>query len=282
VPETVVWIQSALSSLGRPVPVTGSLDAATEWALRAVVRPDALGDAAGLKADLRKQLRHRKARGRVFVLRASLEQERVLRRGHGLVGLNAIERYEQAGGIAEHALHEYTDLDPLEKHLLQARPSLIHIVTGFLRAPSTREIHLDLAQSSVRTFDQFPSASYGEGAARLTASYLKSLLEQLPRDQPPPFLIVEATLPHDEFERARQVLLRNAFCNELLRMTRVRGILATGLFPSDTLLGSYDKFIAFLSLNPSAAHLHRFVWRNVPTAFPPALFTADPDLPAVC
>src|SRR5262249_27562628 len=155
----------------------------------------------------------------------NLEKERKLRRGHGQAGMNVVDRYESASPAAEISLEEYTDLQALERHLLAVKPTLIHIVTGFLQAQATREIYMDLAQEVGSQ-----SMRSGESGVRLTASYLKSLLERLPRDRPPPFVILEATLPSDEYERVRQVLLRNAFAAELLSFTRIRGILATGLF----------------------------------------------------
>jgi len=77
------------------------------------------------------------------------------------------------------------------------------------------------------------------------------------------------------------VLLRNVFSSELKLLARTRGVLATGLFPRESLLGSYKDLFALLSRHPSAGELHKYVWNHVLAAFPPALFAVDPDLPVL-
>src|SRR5262249_651711 len=86
--ETVTWVQSSLTALGSTVVIDGLLGPQTEYGLRALLPSSTLGVAHRLKEELRGRLAKSPThRGKIFILRTGLEQERQLRRGHGQAGL---------------------------------------------------------------------------------------------------------------------------------------------------------------------------------------------------
>jgi hypothetical protein len=266
--ETIVWVQRALRAQGRLHTVDGVLGPETEHAIRETLPRDAWTNARQLKKRLREAAPDGRPR-RVLVLRSPMEEERLLRRGHGRVGMDVAKIYKSCG--ADVMVVEYHRLDELQERL-QTGPDLIHIVSGFLEPSSTREICLDLAQLRGQLVKAAPVPS-------LTASHFKVFLEQRPRNEPAPFFLLEAPLPDDTYERARQVMMRNAFASELMAFVRTSGVLATGLFADATLLGRYREFIELIAGNPTQRKLYGVASAQIAAEFPPALFTADPDLP---
>ncbi|HOK48376.1 MAG TPA: hypothetical protein PLK67_20695, partial [Bryobacteraceae bacterium] len=90
--------------------------------------------------------------------------------------------------------------------------------------------------------------------------------------------LVEAVLPPDPYDQARQALLRNAFCDELFRFGNTRGVLAAGLADPFVLRDAVRRMADAAAERRSAADLYRGL-AELPLLLPPALFTLDPEIP---
>jgi hypothetical protein len=95
-----------------------------------------------------------------------------------------------------------------------------------------------------------------------------------------PFVLVEAILPPDPYDQARQALMRNAFCDELFRFGNTRGVQAAGLAEPHLLTIAVDRMVEAASRRGFAAALHRDL-AVLPMFLPPALFTLDPEIPVL-
>jgi hypothetical protein len=266
--ETVRWIQLALRSL---VPelrdtVDGLLGPNTRDGIRRLY-PKA--EPVEIVPMLFEGLKVRGPTPWIVVYQTALETDRYVKGAYGGVGLNVAAEYR---GLCSFKIEDWSvQFQYLGEALRHSPAQLIHIVTGFLR-DRTGELMLDL-ETLERSDDL---------RVKLTASYLSSVLSaRQAREEAKPFVIIEARLPDDGYDRARQVLFRNAFCAELLRGGCVRGVLATGLFRTDFLASNHADFVRLIVADLPMGDLHSAVWQQCPAPFPPALFAHDPALPVL-
>lgn len=271
--ETITWLQTALLAREFGTTVDGVLAPATKSALKRLFTPAALQAADQYKFELRTNRKRTDAR--VLVVRTSLEADRRLERGHGRLGLDIAEMYRKALPEASVAVVEPHDALDIGKALRDSPPTAVHIVTGFVQQATTREVCIDVTSPTAGAVtDAWQSGT-------ISLRQLRAAWEDWPPTLLAPFVIVEAILPHDAYNQARQVLLRNAFCAELFAITRTRGVLATGFFDVGVLAKDYSILFAEMAKNASGAELHQRLWSKLRASFPPALFAADPDLPAL-
>jgi hypothetical protein len=262
--DTVVWIQTMLSHAGRGLFVDGIFGPQSASLLQSFGGASLLESRRKLWEVIRQQ--SRTPRAAVRILQASPEHQRQGRRGLGLEGTDVGRLYHSAGIEAEPIW------DPTAEMLLDAfdgsATPLIHVVASFQESSRTGEIQLNLGGGA----DE--SHSKALAGVELFTSILRRVEGLLP-----PFVIVEAILPPDSYDQARQAFLRNAFCSELFRLGRTRGVLGTGLYHEEFLHQSLKIVVGAARENEVLGTLQHRLWTMPGHVVPPALFTTDPELP---
>jgi hypothetical protein len=114
----------------------------------------------------------------------------------------------------------------------------------------------------------------------MSAGALDHELRRISSDGLNVFVIIDVPLPPDQYDQARQVLLRNAFCDELFRYGNTRGVLATGLAHKGELARLMRVIAKAASARSSAIGLTAELG-ELPLLMPSALFTSDPEIPIV-
>jgi hypothetical protein len=195
-----------------------------------------------------------------------------MKRGHGIIGADLPDLYMMSGAKVQ----QISDTSPsaFMYALTYSTPSIIHVVSSFQESPRTGEIYLDLGALG---FEGKPI----DDDVLVTAGLIDSLMRKTIRDDVPPFMIVEGIVPPDSYDRARQAVLRNAFCSQLFRLGRARGVLGTGLYEPTSLLQSLQVIVNALNARETIGKLHRDLWILGNHVVPPALFTSDPELPVI-
>ena len=252
--ETAKYMQYVLRGSGIQINVNGKVDDPDlQQALRD--RPDGATPHSYIR-----QLRgkHPAPKPRVLLIQRS-ETERD--GSHRIAGVDAARIYEQNDvrieRIAESELANLVDI------VQKLRPTIVHLITGFVEGTKEEAVYCELAPSLALSPE------------RLTRNFQK-----LPVDHLRPAFLVETPLPPDTYNRAQQALLRNAFCTELFEKGGARGVIGTGLYENDALAAFLTKVALTLEARASLRQLYGELIK-LPGAFvPPALWTLDPDLPA--
>lgn len=262
--DTVVWIQTMLSRAGRDVFVDGILGSQSGSLLQSFGGASLLESRRKLWNVIRQD--GRTPRDAVRIVQASPEHQRQGRRGHGLEGTDVARLYHSAGIEAEPIW------DPTAEMLLDAfdgpAPPLIHVVASFQESSRTGEIQMNLGGG----------ADESQSKTLLGVELFTSILRRV-KGVLPPFVIVEAILPPDSYDQARQAFLRNAFCSELFRLGRTRGVLGTGLYHEEFLHQSLRIVVGTARENEFLGTLQHRLWMMPGHVVPPVLFTTDPELP---
>jgi tetratricopeptide (TPR) repeat protein len=262
--DTVVWIQTMLLRAGRKLFVDGIFGPQSALLLQSFGGASLLESRRKVWDVIRQE--GRPSRAAVRILQASPEHQRQERRGHGLEGTDVGRLYYNAGIEAEPIW------DPTAERLLDAfdgpAPPLIHVVASFQESSRTGEIQLNLGGGA----DEIQSK------ALLGVELFTSILRRV-EGLLPPFVIVEAILPPDSYDQARQAFLRNAFCSELFRLGRTRGVLGTGLYHEEFLHQSLKIVVGAARESEVLGTLQHRLWTMPGHVVPPALFTTDPELP---
>jgi hypothetical protein len=195
----------------------------------------------------------------ILIVQSSVEHEQFQKRSHGNVGVDLLAEYTRRKLDA----FRLSDSLQISTAIARFRPSLLHLVTSFQESTRTGEICLDLG-------NQEP----------VTASAVDGLLRRFSGGGLHPFVLVDAILPPDPYDLARQALMRNAFCDELFRFGNTRGVLAAGLAEPQLLMIAVDRMADAAFRRGFAADLHRDL-AVLPMLLPPALFTLDPEIPVL-
>jgi hypothetical protein len=131
------------------------------------------------------------------------------------------------------------------------RPNILHICAGL--------------EISART----PVLNFGEPepSGALSAAGVSALVEDTATDQPP-LVVLDVLTPATGTERIRQLLLRNVFCDQLMRLGHASTVLGTGLAPQETRAIQLSDLIGALVYQENAAD----AWRQLirPGTPPPA------------
>ena len=116
------------------------------------------------------------------------------------------------------------------------RPDVLHICAG-LEIPA-------------RT----PVLSFGESdpSGALSAAGVSELVQGTAGDRPP-LVVLDVLTPATDSERIRQLLLRNVFCDQLVRLGHASTVLGTGLAPEQTRAIQLSDLVRFLVYQESAA-----------------------------
>jgi cellulose synthase operon protein C len=252
--DTVLMVQNAILRSGKKIIIDGIYGPQTD----AMLKEFGPNPRAG-RSELLRRFAPASPAG-VIVMQRSAEEERFLKRGYGLIGLDIAQLYEQHSVYAR----RLPDLGKLSPSLLRGASSLIHIAAGLQESSRTGEIGLET----------------GSGSAIMSAGALDHELRRISGDGLHPFVIIDVPLPPDQYDQARQVLLRNAFCDELFRYGNTRGVLATGLAHKGELKHVMHVIAKAVSARGAAVELAAELGK-LPLLMPPALFTSDPEIPVL-
>lgn len=252
--DTVLMLQEAIQRSGRQIIIDGIYGPQTDSLLKAFGAGPREARARVLEAYPPAE------KPQVLVLQRSAEQEQFLKRGHANFGVDMPAEYVRRGLeiIRLYDPQQLTDVAPPGFH-----PSLVHLVTAFQESTRTGEVCLDFG-----------------GTEAVTPSALDAWLRRISGAGLHPFVLVEAMLPPDPYDEARQTLLRNAFCDELFRFGNTRGVLAAGLAEPGLLGAAVERMADAAAGRRFAADLYRGL-AGLPLLFPPALFTLDPEIPVL-
>lgn|GEM_PF-917879 len=251
--DTVLMLQEAVQRSGRDIIIDGIYGPQTDSLLKA------FGDDPR-EARARLLAEHPpKEKPQVLIIQASVERQQVTKRGHSNFGVEMPAEYIRCG-VEVVRLNEPEQLALVG--LPGFRPTLVHLVTAFQESTRTGEVCLD----------------FGGMESTITPSALDGWLRRISGAGLHPFVLVEAVLPPDPYDQARQALLRNAFCDELFRFGNTRGVLAAGLADPFVLRDAVRRMADAAAERRSAADLYRGL-AELPLLLPPALFTLDPEIP---
>jgi hypothetical protein len=130
------------------------------------------------------------------------------------------------------------------------RPDVVHICAGL--------------EISART----PVLSFGkaESSGGLSAAGVSELVQATAADHPP-IVVLDVLTPATGAEQIRQLLLRNLFCDQLIRLGQANAVFGTGLAPDELRGIQLDHFITSLLGQDNAAAAWREAIRpGVPTS----------------
>lgn len=198
----------------------------------------------------------------VMGVHLDFEQERFIKRGYGLTGLQLREFYERAGlrfvsvAIEEKAIYSA---------IAQYQPAAIHISCGLRDMTNPTDVLLDAGE-----------LGYRQGFFGIRPDSLAAAIQSTTQPESRPLIIMDVYW--DPEDHARQTLLRNRFAAGLIEILAVRGVLAIGDYPFDQMAASLAVLTQRLAERASMWTVFQALRTETRPLLPPALFTSTPEL----
>lgn len=217
----------------RHLPATGDLDRETRDWLRAELVTAAT------------------APPRVLLVRPGLRRQERSNREMAYRETDPLGFYKRHGFDLE--VLEDPTFDELEARLAAASRrreplALIHLCSGL--RDTGLDVYLDFAASEGEEI-----SSLGGELGALTPKGLGHLLQLFPREKLSPLVLLDALWTPGRSERARQLLLRNAFASQLFELAAGAAVLATGLTDPEGRAPLYESLMESLAGGRSLAEV---------------------------